>query len=130
MTEQIPIRADILHEGPDGTRLIGGKCDSCGQVFFPNAEFCLACGHENLTETLLSEKGSLHSFTVVHMPASGFPPPFAIGYIDIEQGVRIFSQLCMDEENPFQTGMEMKLETGTLWCEEDKDIIGYRFSPV
>jgi uncharacterized protein len=130
MTEKVPIREGIFKEGPDGGRLIAGKCDSCGEVFFPSIDSCLSCGHDTIVQTELDRKGRLFSYTIVQMPVANFSPPFAVGYVDLAEGIRIFSQLRMEKEKPFQIGMEMELEIDTLWKKEDNDIVGYRFSPV
>ncbi len=130
MTDKVPIREGIFQKGPDGYNLIAGKCGSCGQVFFPRIQTCLSCRHETVNELKLGKRGRLFSYTVTQMPALNFPPPFAVGFIDLTEGVRVFSQLCMVEEKPFQVGMEMELEIDVLWTQEDKSIMGYRFSPV
>ncbi len=130
MTDKVPIREGIFQEGPDGCKLIVGKCDSCGQVFFPKETSCFACGHDTLVDMELSGKGKLYSYSVVQMPTSKFSPPYAVGYVDFVEGVRVFGQLDMIEEKPFQIGMEMAVYIGKLWQEDDKEVIGYRFSPV
>jgi uncharacterized OB-fold protein len=130
MSEQIPIKEGIFKAGLDGYRLIAGKCESCGQVFFPNIPTCLDCGHETVVETELDKVGKLYSYSVVQMPSSKFKPPYAVGYVDLAGGVRIFTQLDIKEDKPFKVGMEMALNVNTLWQEEGHDVIGYRFAPV
>ncbi len=130
MTDKVPIREGIFQEGPDGSRLIAGKCDACGQVYFPRIASCIACGHETVIEVELSKKGRLYSYSMVHMHAAKFSPPYAVGYVDFVEGVRIFGQLDTIEKKPFQIGMEMDVYIGKLWQEGDKETIGYRFSPV
>jgi uncharacterized protein len=130
MTDKVPIREGIFQEDPNGDRLLAGTCDTCGQVYFPRISSCFACGHETVIETALSSQGKLYSYSVVQMPTSKFTPPYAVGYVDFAEGVRVFGQLDMIEGKPFQIGMEMAVYIGKLWQEDDKEIIGYRFSPV
>ena len=128
MAEKVWIRDGIITEGPEGQTLAGNKCRACGQVFFPKAEkVCLNCLEGPLEDLPLSRKGKLCSYTVVHMPASGFQPPYAVGFVDLPEGVRVFTPLVMDEDKPFREGMEMEVRVGTLWEEEDREVMGFKF---
>ncbi len=40
------------------------------------------------------------------MPAGHFKPPYAVGYIKMPEGIRIFAPLKMVEEKPFKVGHE------------------------
>ena len=61
------------------------------------------------------------------MPAFHFEAPYAIGWIELPEGVRVFSQLKGWEEKPLEVGMDMELEIDKLWEEESKEVIGYKF---
>ena len=131
MAEKVWIREGIVAEGPEGETLAGNRCRACGQVFFPKADkVCLNCLEGPLEALPLSRKGKLCSYTVVHMPASGFQPPYAVGFVDLPEGVRVFSPLEMEEDKPFKVGMEMEVRVGTLWEEEDKEVMGFKFAAV
>jgi uncharacterized OB-fold protein len=130
MAVKVPIREGIFREGPEGSVLLATRCKSCGQLFFPKTEGCLACYGEELEEVVLSRRGMLYSYAMGHMPSSHFKPPYAVGYVDMPEGVRIFAPLKIDEERPFKTGMEMEMVIEGLWQEEDKEITGYKFRPV
>jgi len=129
MTERIPIREDSFIEGPEGGILLANRCKSCGQVYFPKAVFCLTCFNEEMQESKLSRRGKLYSYTIGRMPASHFQPPYAIGYVDMPEGVRIFAPLKMMEDKPFSIGMDMEVVIEKLWQEGDKEVIGYKFKP-
>ena len=130
MAQRVYLREDIFTEGPEGPLLSANKCSSCGQVFFPRAETCLNCLHQDLQDIVLSGQGRLFSFTVVHMPSTHFQPPYAVGFVDLEEGVRVFAPLVMKQDKPFQVGMEMTVQIDTLWQEAETEFVGYRFSPV
>jgi len=130
MKKKVPIRKGLfVGEGNDG-RLLANKCEKCGHLFFPKVDICLNCFHEALEEVTLGNEGTLYSYTTAHMPSSHFDPPFSVGYIDMPEGVRVFSPLKMSGNAPFKVGMNVKLVIETLWEEEDKDVTGYKFSPV
>jgi len=62
------------------------------------------------------------------MPASGFQPPYAVGFVDLPEGVRVFTPLEMEEGKAFKEGMEMEVRVGTLWEEGDKEVMGFKFA--
>jgi len=130
MSEKIPVREGAFAEGPDGGTLLANKCKSCGQIFFPKVASCLSCFSDELEDIALSRQGELYSYSVAHMPAGHFKPPYAVGYIKMPEGIRIFAPLKMVEEKPFKVGMKMSLVIGELWKEEDKEVIGYKFRPI
>jgi len=130
MAEKVPIREGIFTESSEGVRLLASKCNSCGQVHFPGVQLCLNCISENLEVISLSQRGKLYSYTISRVPSAHFEPPYAVGFIDLAEGVRVFSPLDMVEDRPFKVGMEMEARLETLWQEGDKQVVGYRFSPV
>jgi uncharacterized OB-fold protein len=131
VAEKVWIREGIIAEGPEGAALAGNRCNACGQVYFPRAALaCLNCLEKKLEDVVLSRKGTLCSYTVVHMPASGFQPPYAVGFVDLPEGVRVFTPLEMEEGKPFKVGMEMEIRVGTLWEEGDKEVVGFKFASV
>ena len=130
MVEKIPIMDDILTEGPEGITLRAYKCRICEQVHFPRPETCLNCFSDVLEGVALSRRGRLFTYTVVHMPTAHFQPPYAVGYVDLPKGLRVFSPLDILEDKPFEVGMEVEIKVGPIWQEEEKEVTGYKFTPV
>ena len=64
------------------------------------------------------------------MPTDHYDPPFAIGWVEFPEGVRVFGQIKDWESQVLKIGMNMELVIDTLWEEEDKEIIGYKFRPL
>lgn len=46
-----------------------------------------------MKEHLTDAGGSLYSFTVVHTGPAQFNPPYAVGYVDMKDGLRLFGQI-------------------------------------
>jgi uncharacterized OB-fold protein len=128
--KKVPIREGIFAEGPDGGRLVANKCKSCGQVFFPRVDYCFSCLGKDMEDIILARRGKLYSYTIGYMPSMHFEPPYAIGYVDMPESVRIFAPLKMVEGKPFKVGMEMEVVVEELWREGERQIIGYRFRPL
>ena len=130
MTQKVPIREGSFVEGPEGGILVANKCKSCGQIFFPKAIFCLSCLNDDMEEIKLSRKGKLYSHATGHMASMHFEPPYAIGYVDMPEGVRVFAPLKETEDKPLKVGMAMEVVIEKLWQDGDKEVIGYKFKPV
>ncbi|MBI2319086.1 MAG: OB-fold domain-containing protein [Betaproteobacteria bacterium] len=91
-------------ESDGEVRLIGMRCPECGTRAFPAKDICHECGNEKgLEPALLAPTGTLYSFSEVHAALKGFPSPYVIGYVDLEDGVRVFGQV----EHP---GAELKVD--------------------
>lgn len=79
--------------GAGGDRLLqGSECMSCGEKAFPTRTFCPACGGRDLMTISLPAEGTLYSFSVVHVSSSR-ATPYAIGYVDLANGVRVLAGL-------------------------------------
>jgi len=113
--------------------LLGNKCKSCGKTYFPKAALCPECLKENgLEELKLSPRGKLYTYTIVRVPSPGFKVPYAFGYVDLPEGVRVCSQISAAEplEGNLQMGMDMELFIGQVRQEGNQPFIGYLFRPV
>ena len=120
----------IFEEDALGGRLLGNKCKSCGKIYFPKAQFCFDCFDKGMEEVGLSRRGKLYSYTIGRMASTHFQPPYAVGLIDLPEGVRVFAPLIMTEDKTYTIGMEMELVIEELWRENHNQIIGYKFKPV
>lgn len=131
MPQRVPVRPGLFVEGPDGWRLIGSRCRACGQSFFPKAKaICLNCESDDLEEVLIAPTGTLYSWAPSNVPTAHFRPPFTVGYVTLENGVRIGAQLIEAEGKPFRIGMPMRARMQTLWQDGDTEVFGYRFEPA
>ena len=126
---KVPIREGLLTERIDGD-LVGFRCKSCNHILPPLAMTCYYCYGEDLERLALSRQGKLYSYTVVYQPHKRFEVPYAIGYIELPEGLRIFSHLKEKAGKPFQVGMDMELVVEKLWDENENEIIGPKFQPI
>ena len=118
-------------ESAMGISLVGGKCASCGMTLFPYRNVCIQCNQERVERLELSKKGKLFTFTKVFIPSKNFKPPYAVGYVELPEGVRIFSQIKDWENSDLKVGIEMEMVVDTLWENNDGVmVVGYKFKPV
>ncbi|MBP2227879.1 putative OB-fold protein [Azospirillum agricola] len=77
----------------DGAVLLKGSlCRSSGSKAFPARRVCLDTGATDMEPILIGPRGSLYSFSTVHV-SSARPTPYSIGYVDFENGVRVLAQV-------------------------------------
>ena len=72
--------------------LLAARCGDCGEVTFPYAPRCVACGAA-AARIVLSTVGTVFESTTVYSPAPGFTAPYVVGYVDLPEGVRLFCPL-------------------------------------
>ncbi len=117
-------------------QLIGSRCLSCGEIYFPRKEkgLCVHCQQKNMEEVKLSRHGKIASFTVVMQPpAGGFyrgPVPYAYGYVDLPEGVRV-ETLFAGDLDALETDMDVELVVEKLYeDDEGNECATYKFKPV
>ena len=73
--------------------LVGCICKSCGNRMFPYAPVCPVCMSEDMARETMPREGTIYSFTTVHVGPKTWQKPFTVGYVDLTNGVRVFSHL-------------------------------------
>lgn len=73
--------------------LLGGRCANCGALGFPRADVCTKCLSEKIETVRLAGEGKLYSYSVVHQAPKGWNVPYALGYVDLTDGVRVLAHL-------------------------------------
>src|SRR3546814_17301453 len=72
--------ADSVVETPDGLRLQGSECSSCGDKVFPAQRICGACWSEDLRAAFFGPSGTLYTYTVVPQSRPGWATPYVLGF--------------------------------------------------
>ena len=129
MTTTIPFKEGLFEYISGEWALVGGRCKHCEKIIYPLRAVCLNCLSQDMEKLTLSRKGTLYSFTTVHMPSEHFEPPYVIGWIELPEGIRLFSPIRFTQEYSLQIGMAMELSVEKLWDEAEKGVIGYVFRP-
>ena len=109
-SRQIPVAEGLFTWPADEPRLIGARCEGCGLVGFPAGPACQRCGGTEVTQTLLSDRGTLWTFTTQDFrPPS--PPydgadtaetfqPYALGYVELPGEVMVEARLTRARPGP------------------------------
>lgn len=122
-------------ETGQGIGLIGSKCRSCGKVYFPKKTVCPSCWEKDNMETVpLSRKGRLVVWAADERDMMGVGYPHICGYVDLPEGIRLFSLLSgvgtVEDEAKLKKGMEV--ETVVERYRTDKygnEVLIFKFRP-
>lgn len=92
-------------------RLVLPRCQACRRFHFYPRAICPHCGSERLEWAPASGRGAVHSFTVVHRPPPGFEDlaPYAVALVDLEEGVRMMTQITGCEPGAVRIGMAVEV---------------------
>ncbi|MFC5604704.1 Zn-ribbon domain-containing OB-fold protein [Sporosarcina koreensis] len=131
--EATPVMDGLWKVQEDGQpKLIGSRCTSCGEVFFPKKEmnFCAHCHKNTVSEIAFSGAGRLIAFTKVErQPAGGFykgKVPYLYGIVQLEEGVNIYSHLI--EDSSLAIGGKVELVIDKFYEEADyRDVMIFKF---
>ncbi|MBD3407451.1 MAG: nucleic acid-binding protein [Candidatus Lokiarchaeota archaeon] len=71
------------------------KCIGCGVVITPPSGTCYGCGSSDMEWIDVSGKGTLVSFTVIHIAPDDFADeaPYYVAIIELEEGSRVTCRL-------------------------------------
>jgi uncharacterized OB-fold protein len=108
-------------------RLHGSKCAQCGAVAFPPHGLCPGCGAEHGQDKVeLSGVGTLYTFSEIHVAPKGFATPYAVGYVDLPEGVRLFGQIEARAAD-LKVGQKVAVTLGPVRTDAGRPVISYKF---
>ncbi len=121
-------------ENPIDQILMGSFCKDCNTIYFPQKRVCPNCMHIDRMELReLSKTGKLISFTTSYVGPPGFEPPYAYGWIDLPEGIRLFSLLtdCKPFEEKLRLDMPVEVVMDKIKVDSNgTEIYGYKFKPL
>jgi uncharacterized OB-fold protein len=134
--KQVPVREGLftMPKSPaEKPSLLGSKCSACGEAFFPRRTRCANCGAEHLEEIILSRRGKLYNYTIVHNATPGYsgPVPYGIGRIELPEGIAVTAPLTGCDLNTLKIGMQLELVLEKQYDDENgNEVIAYKFKSV
>ncbi|MEU5480068.1 bifunctional MaoC family dehydratase N-terminal/OB-fold nucleic acid binding domain-containing protein [Streptomyces mirabilis] len=97
-------------EGVGRHQLLIQRCGGCGTLRFPWLPGCGACGSPEWDTVEASGEGTVYSYVVMHHPPfPAFDPPYAVGLIELAEGVRIVSNVIGVPYDKVRIGMPVRL---------------------
>ncbi|MGW0765866.1 bifunctional MaoC family dehydratase N-terminal/OB-fold nucleic acid binding domain-containing protein [Streptomyces sp. NPDC002676] len=103
-------------------RLLIQRCTGCGTLRHPWLPGCNACGCLDWDTVEASGAGTVHSYVVMHHPPfPAFEPPYAVGLIELAEGVRMVSNVVGVPYDKVRIGLPVRVEFRTYDNGDDGD---------
>ena len=90
---RVPIEDGFFTVPDDPTeppRLLGSRCQACGEVFYPRRFVCARCLNEGTDDLELGPRGQLYTWTYVHVPLfakkNAKVSAYGVGQVDLPEG--------------------------------------------
>jgi uncharacterized OB-fold protein len=104
--ERVPIEPGyftIPADAAEAPHLLGSRCQSCGEHFFPRRPVCARCRHRGTDDVELSPRGTLYTHTYIYVPLfnsnRATDGGYGVGQIDLPEGPRILAELAVLPED-------------------------------
>ncbi len=115
--------------------LEGLKCKSCGAISLKSRMACGKCGGRDTFEAFrLSNKGTLHSFSIIYRAFPGIEVPFVSAIADLDGGGTIKTNLIGIDPDPekINLGMDVDVvyETASRKDAEGNEYLAYFLKPA
>jgi uncharacterized OB-fold protein len=129
-TNRIPVIQGLFADTPQGP---------CGAPYFPKSPVCHNpdCTEQRIEDTSFGPRGKLWSFAVQYYappaPVKYDEPfvPFAIGVVDLPEGLRVLGRISVDDLKKVKIGMDVELVLDRLCGDADgNEVITWKFRPV
>ncbi|MCB8902621.1 MULTISPECIES: OB-fold domain-containing protein [unclassified Streptomyces] len=98
-------------EGVAAHRLLIQRCGGCAALRLPWLPGCADCGSPEWDTVEASGAGTVYSYVVMHHPSfPAFDPPYAVGLVELAEGVRMISNVVGVPYDKVRIGMPVRLE--------------------
>jgi uncharacterized OB-fold protein len=92
-------------------RFLIQRCAACDTLRFPWLPGCNACGSAQWDTVDAGGEGTVFSYVVMHHPRfPAFSPPYAVGLVELAEGVRVISDVVGVPYDKVRIGMPVALE--------------------
>lgn len=99
------------------TQLVGGRCVTCGSIFFPQFAIThkVGCTSAEIEQVLLGPVGVVSSYTTQHYaPPPPFPvaepfEPFSVISVAFPEGIEVVGRLLVDSGDEIRIGLNVRL---------------------
>ena len=101
-----------FYDGAREHRLMIQRCATCGVVMWPAKSRCDNCMQPTVNWVQASGKAALYSFALMHQvyhPGFASEVPYIIAQVDLEEGLRILTNLVGCSSSDLQIGMPLEV---------------------
>jgi uncharacterized protein len=97
--------------------VVGVRCDVCRRPAAPATPRCAACGG-TVVPSHFAAAGTVWASTVIHIEVGHRMPPYALAYVDLDDGPRVLG--LQRQPQAFTPGTRVVLAPASdsrVWCE-------------
>jgi len=103
--------AAFFWEGAKRGELVAQRCADCGNLRHPPRPMCPVCHSVHREEARLSGRGEVYSWIIPrHPPALGFAQPPVVAVIQLEEGIRLVSNVVGVAEGRVAVGLQVEVQ--------------------
>jgi uncharacterized OB-fold protein len=115
MSIQEPFTIEQFYKFLMQGKLMAGKCLKCGKTHLPPRPLCDNCYSTEFQWLEVSGKGKLLTYTVIHVAPQQFQnlTPYAIGIIELENGLKIPGMIQDLTQEQLKIGMQLNVDFST-----------------
>ena len=115
MSMQEPFTIEQFYKFLLQHKLMAGKCLKCGKIHLPPRPLCDNCYSTEFQWVEVSGKGKLLTYTVIHVAPQQFQnlTPYAIGILELENGLKIPGMIQGLTQKQLKIGMELTVDFGS-----------------
>ena len=107
------------------------RCSKCTETWFPPRPFCPSCACREVEVYKASGKATLLSYVISHRGHPGFgKDPYAIAVVELEEGVKMMSNIVDCPQTPEALVLDMPLEVTFEQQARDENIFIPLFKPT
>jgi uncharacterized protein len=109
----VPNRDDeYFWKGVAEGRLLGRRCAACSYLQHPPSPMCPQCGSVEWRAVDLAGTGSVYSWIVSRHPSRPDDEPRIVALVELDEGIRMVSNLRGVEAAGVRNGMRVEVEFG------------------
>lgn len=124
--------AKYWREIPQRYRLEAKKCKKCNYISFPPRLICPECGNRSMEDYILKDTGKILTYTTIEIGPSEFSDqvPYSVAIIELDDGVRITSQVADSSPDRLKVGGKVRLEFRKIQQDGKAGVIKYGYKAV
>ena len=126
MAPAISPDTEFFWNGLKENKLLIQRCGGCGELRHPPRPMCPNCRSLDWETIEASGKGTIYSYVMPHQPrVPFFDYPYVVALIELEEGVRIVSNLTDIDPADITVGLPVQ----RYFQSYDNDLVLHQFRP-
>ena len=123
--------SEFFWTGVRDHKLLIQRCKGCQSLRQPARPMCPVCYSLGWDTVESSGRGTVYSYVMPqHPPMPLMEYPYIVALVELEEGVRLVSNLCEIAPEDVETGMPVEVFYQTFDTLDGKDLVLHQFRPA